>query len=202
MTEPPFTKAGLFAYLDIAIKQGMVNANTGNAWKAASNKVLSDLADEGSIENYDVRAAVLRYNNRNPGELTGESLKKYEQRTKTAIDQFIQWKTDPMNYKPLSRALRDGAEKKLPVLRRTRLVVKTGTPVDAAPAPPPNGYGVVNPLPPSPPPSPPSGTLTIPIPIRKGAFVVQLTIPVDMTTDEAKRISAVMTAYAHESVSE
>ena len=200
-THPPsLKKSELFAFLDMAITKGMVNSNTGTAWKAAANKVLSDTSDEDSLAGFDVRAAVLRYNNRNPGDLTGDSLKKYEQRTKTAIEQFTLWKTDPMNYKPPSRGL--PGEKDTPkarvLIRRTPVAGKTTAP---APTPPANGMNghVVPPVTPVPAPAPaPNTTLTIPIPIRKGAFVVQLTIPVDMTTAEAARISAVMTAYAHE----
>ncbi len=189
MTQPTFTKAELLAFIETSIIRGSVNSHTGTAWKAASTKVLSELGDNDSIEGYDTLEAIRRYANRNPGEVTGDSLKKYEQRTRSAIEQFIAWKKDPLNYKPPSRGL-PGMDAPKKVIRRTFPAKTTATPT---PAPPPATNGVVHPL--TPPPNPQIASLPVQIPIRGGKFIVQLSIPVDLTTEEATRITTVIQAF-------
>jgi hypothetical protein len=192
LTTTPNTKAGLTAFLEMAITKGMVNSNTGGAWRAAVNAIMDDLEDDATVDGFDVRAAVLRYNNRFPGELTGESLKKYEQRAKSAIEQYTAWKADPMGYKPPSRGLpgAEPAKKKITILRRRPQPGAVAAPT-AAPAPPPNGSAGLQLLPLL---TTPPDALTIPIPIRAGKFIVQVIIPADFTADDAKRVSAVVHA--------
>jgi len=157
--------------------------------------VLGELSDGDSVESFDTHAAILRYNNLNPGELTGDSLKKYEQRTRTAIEQFVAWKRDPLNYKPPSRGLptTGNGDKKPPVTRRAMKTVGVAKQMVAEPAPDPT---------PAPPVASPVATnaLAVPIPIRGGKFIVQMTIPHDLSSDEAKRIGAVVLAYGHDEV--
>ncbi len=118
--------------------------------------------------------------------MAGDSLKKYEQRTRSAIEQFIAWKKDPLNYKPPSwprphhgdtcqegdppHAAREDCGGQHPHLRRTG-----GAPL-------------------TPPPNPQIASLPVQIPIRGGKFIVQLSIPVDLTT-EGNRITTVIQAF-------
>ena len=193
MTEPTFTKADLLSFIESSTASGLVNTHTGNAWKAASTKVLSELGDNDSVEGYDTMSAIRRYANRNPGEVAGDSLKKYEQRTRSAIEQFIAWKKDPLNYKPPSRGLAlttTAPAKKL--IRRTP-AAKTAAAPAPAPAPTPATNGVVHPI--TPPTNPQIASLPVQIPIRGGAFIVQVSIPVDLTTEEATRITTVIQAF-------
>lgn len=191
MIEPTFTKAELLSFIESSTVSGQVNTHTGNAWKAASTKVLSELADTDSVQGYDTLAAIHRYANRNPGEVAGDSLKKYEQRTRSAIEQFIAWKKDPLNYKPPSRGLAlTTATPAKKVIRRTLPAKTAATPT---PAPAPAANGVVHPL--TPPPNLQIASLPVQIPIRGGKFIVQLSIPVDLTTEEANRITTVIQAF-------
>lgn len=192
-----YTKAGLYQYLDVSRDKGHVNTNTGSAWRAGANKLLGDLGDDDDVENYDIEAAAIRYNNKFPGDLTGQSLKKYVQRTKAAIEQYIAWKSDPMNYKPPSRGLpidsKPGAVKptggrpKVRVSAPEPVVVQaetghrslTGYPL-AVTAGKPASHG-----------------LTIPFPLRRD-FVSTIVIPHDFTVVEAKRLSVMIEALGHD----
>jgi hypothetical protein len=119
-----YTKSGLLQYLDIGLEKGFLQRNTGNSWKAAANKLLADLSDDHDVQNFDVHDAALRFNNRFPNELAGDSLKKYVQRLRLAISQYIAWKSDPMNYKGPSRGLPLASKVAArPVVLRRTLVV-------------------------------------------------------------------------------
>jgi hypothetical protein len=194
-----YTKAGLFQYLDIALDKGHVNGNTGSAWRAAANKLLGDLGDDDSVEGYDLEAAAIRQNNKNPGDLTGQSLKKYVQRSRAAIEQYIAWKSDPMNYKPPSRGLpTDGKATpgKTLLLRRTRPVAPPAAEAKVAHAET-GQYSLTG--------HPPTvvigkaatPALTIPFPLRR-EFVATIVIPHDLTVAEATRLSALIQALGHD----
>lgn len=192
-----YTKAGLYQYLDVSRDKGHVNTNTGNAWRAGANKLLGDLGDEDDVESYDIEAAAIRYNNKFPGGLTGQSLKKYVQRTKAAIEQYIAWKSDPMNYKPPSRGLQidskhgavklAGGKPRVKVSAQEPVVMQAET----------GHYSLTG--------CPPTATvgkaenhgLTIPFPLRRD-FVSTIVIPHDFTVAEAKRLSVMIEALGHD----
>lgn len=192
-----FTKSGLHQYIEIALDKGYLNANTGNAYKAAVNKLLGDLGDDDDVQSLDMRDTVLRYNNRFPGQLSGGSLKKYEQRASAAIAQFIAWKSDPMNYKGPSRSptLSNKVSESHRIIRRTRPVPEAGTAKSVSP-----DVSQTNPI---------DHTktsqvrifgdlgLTYPFPLRPD-FVAQLVIPRDLSTEEAKRLSIFIQALGHD----
>jgi len=188
-----FTKANLIQFLDMSMSKGLVNTNTGSAWRAAVNKILGDLADDQDVHQLDVHDAVIRYNNRFPSELTPESLKKYEQRAAKAIEQFVKWKTDPMNYRAPSRgnkatlnAKDEGKAKKKPVMAEPKVVAPAAghvTPTGHAP-----NVAVGKPADPG---------LQIPFPLRLD-FVAQIHIPRNLSVDEAKRLSVFIQALGHD----
>jgi hypothetical protein len=188
-----FTKSKLIQFLDMAMSKGLVNTNTGGAWKAAVNKILADLSDDDEVHQLDVHDAVIRYNNRFPGDLTPESLKKYEQRASMAIEQFVSWKTDPMNYRSPSRGIKsalngkdEGKAKKKSPATAVNLVqpaaANASTTFHTATLP------MVKPADPG---------LQIPFPLRPD-FVAQVHIPRNLSVEEAKRLSVFIQALGHD----
>ena len=187
-----FTKASLNQFLEMSIQKGLVNTNTGGAWKAAVNKILGDLGDDQDVQGVDVHDAVIRYNNKFPGDLTPESLKKYEQRAGTAIEQFIRYKTDPLNYRSPSRGIKSanvGKSEVKPKKRMTTEAPKVQAPlVGRTPDFHPGGevQGKQKDL-----------GLQFPFPLRPD-FVAQVHIPSSFTTEEAKRLSVFILALGHD----
>ena len=184
-----FSKLNLNQFLDMAVLKGLVNTNTGGAWKAAVNKILGDLTDDADVQNIDVHDAVIRYNNKFPGDLTPDSLKKYEQRASMAIEQFVKYKTDPMNYRSPSRGIKSGTGgeakvKKKPV--ESKAVAPSGNGAALSGHPP--NLHVGKPVDPG---------LHIPFPLRPD-FVAQIHIPRNLSTDEAKRLSVFIQALGHD----
>lgn len=186
------TKAGLMQFLDTAVEKGWINRNTGISWKTAATRALETLGEQDDLTDVDVRAAILQFNNRNPGAMSPGSLRAYEQRATQGIRQYLQYRADPMAYrapmgsrspsKTPSTALRSGAKK-----------------------------GNDQPFPPSLPPSPAhviasdkpvqgqatDSSLALPFPMRQG-FLAQIVIPRDMTKAEASRLCAFIQTLAQD----
>ncbi|WP_114814056.1 hypothetical protein [Paraburkholderia kururiensis] len=190
------TKSGLLQFVDMITSKGWVNTNTGNSWNAAVKKLLGDVPDDEDVRRIDVKSQVLRYNNLHPGDLSPESLKTYEKRATTAIQQFISYKTDPRNYKAPSRGLSNGKNDK-PEQRKkaatkpaqvSETSAQTTTPDQAKGD---GDYGAPKTI---------GGTstgtnLVLPFPLRPG-YLAQVVIPIDMTKDEADRLCAFIQTLA------
>lgn len=198
-----FSKAGMFSFAEMMTNKGWINANTGGGYKAALKKVLGDLEDSTDVRSIDVKTQVLRYNNLNPGELSPASLKQYEKRVSLMIGYYISWKTDPTNFKPPQRELSDKSDKPAKAVKPTN-----GKPNAVLRKFPPaaepnvgaalenerqlsaeggiytiNGNAVKTP------------SLSMPFPLRDD-FLVQITIPRDLSLDEAERLSTFIKALA------
>lgn len=187
-----FSKASLIQFLDMALSKGLVNTNTGAAWKAAVNKILGDLHDDQEVHQLDVHDAVIRYNNRFPGDLTPESLKKYEQRAAMAIEQFVKYKTDPMNFKAPSRSVKMASNGK-DENKKKRLAPDTSKTV----APAARHLSVIGHPPTVVAGKPADPGLQIPFPLRLD-FVAQIHIPRNLSVEEAKRMSVFIQALGHD----
>ncbi len=189
-----FSKSALVQFLDMLVTKGWVNTNTGAGWKAAVNTILQDVESDQDVREIDVKSAVLRYHNRNPGDLAPDSLKRYEQRVAAGIGQFVSFKTDPTNYRAPSRGLPNGSKAE----PRKRLEPKTpATPsaVSQVPTMKPDPEHTVAQ-------KPVAGTATesslaLPFPLRPG-FLAQVVIPRDLSKDEATRLCAFIQALAHD----
>ena len=191
------SKKSLVQFLEMIVKKGWVNTNTGNSWKAAVNKVLVDVAGEKDVREIDLKTELLRYNNLHPGALAPDSLRVYEQRANLAIDQFLQYKNDPTTYKPPSRGSstfkaekKDGnGQTKRSALRGAETTGNSVQEVHRKSDPEPvHGRQV-------------AGTATelnlaLPFPLRPN-YLAQIVIPRDMTKEEADRLCTFIQALAH-----
>ena len=190
--------------------KGWINANTGGGHKAALNKILGTLPDDTDVRQIDVKKQILQYNNLHPGELSPASLKQYEKRVAAMIGYYKTWKEDPTNFKPPQRELSDKTDKTSSsasngrkVIRRTQLAKSPG---EITVEPPKSngteaasvrrmqaetGYfnltsGDATAMTPS---------LTMPFPLRDD-YLASITIPRDMTKDEADRLCTFIQALA------
>ena len=180
-----FSKRALLEYLEASIAKGRVNLNTGGGIRAACKKILEQVGSEDDVRAIDVKAAVVQYNNRHPGELSGDSLRVYESRVRGVIENFVGSVTDPTGYRPAS---------KQPAAK-----VKRTSDQRKMPEHTPKGTDGTEPElhPPSPKATVTETSLAIPFPLRP-TFLAQIVIPRDMTKDEAKRLGAFIDALAHE----
>ena len=101
--EPDFSKAALKVYLDVASSKALVNPNTLAGWKAAVSRILEEEADATDVRSLDIKTAIRRYNNRQPGVLSPASLTQYEKRLAVIIAEFTKYQNDPAGYKGYGR---------------------------------------------------------------------------------------------------
>jgi hypothetical protein len=167
-------------------ERGWVNTNTGNALKAATNKILGDLPSDADVRTIDVDMQIRRYNNLHPGDLSPESLATYAKRVKAAINHYTSYVKDPTKYKAPGRPIQAASTAK----KHTPKVISEATDLTAAEQSPP-------------PAAPPrmetfiatESNLALPFPLRAG-YLAQIVIPRDMTKAEAARLCAFIQTLA------
>jgi hypothetical protein len=184
-----FSKRALFSFIDNAIDKGRINVNTGGGIRAACNKLLEQVAPDDDVRSLDLKAAVVQYANRHPGELSGDSLRVYESRVRTAIDAFVQAATDPTSFSFRSKGVPGNGAKRA---RSAKAVTTKAIDVPSAdPERAQHGDG------PSPSPGTKTASLRVPFPLRTD-FLAEIVIPRDLTKDEAKRLMAFVDALSQD----
>ena len=96
------SRAALLAFLDYLANKGLMNRTTASARKASAHKVLGILSDAEAedISKLDLNEVVSRFHNLEGARYTPGSLNTYKSRTKAAIDDFLRYQKDPLNFKP------------------------------------------------------------------------------------------------------
>lgn len=181
------TKANILKFVDFQISKGLVNVNTGNARKAACNKILEAFGDDDDLTNVDVRSEVLKFNNRHPGQLSPDSLNTYEKRVASTLDEFKKYIANPTGYKGvIGRPIGNGSGK-TDKKAKAADAVEPGTAVIETQAAAPQQRVQTSAV--------TDTSLMLPFPLRP-AFLAQLIIPRDLTKDEAARLCAFIQALA------
>lgn len=176
-----FSKNALIKFLDTVVAKGLMNANTAGGVKAACSRILDDLADTDDVRGVDVNTAVVRYNNRNPGALSPNSLSQYQRRVSRAISDFVSWVENPAGFKPRARGASGKNGRKTENISSGRAVANhLEMPLPAAHAASPG---------------PTSTGLPLSYPLRSD-FLAQVVIPRDLTSEEARRLGAFLLTLA------
>ncbi len=178
--ETNYSKPALLGFLDHLADKGLANANTAQALKIASGKILSDISseEEADVRKVDVPLAIRRFNNKNPNLLSPKSLADYQRRVAIAIREFARYTDNPTGYNGLGRGVPSGkgdsAEKK----PRKREPAAEPQVENSSPALPQTATG-----------------LTMAFPLRSD-FLAQVVLPRDLKTDEARRLAAFIATVA------
>lgn len=185
MNNANYSSENLERFLVMAAEKGLMNKNTAQAIRIAAGKVLGVLEDHERIDvrEIDRERVFHRFQNLNGMKYSPESLATYRSRFGSALDEFIAYTTNPSVYKFQGRAGSSGNKNSTnkSLVRSQTKKVSSQKRVDVS----------------SPQAQPSSGdSLMIPVPIRDGTLVRIFGIPADLTEDEAKKISAVIQAYA------
>jgi len=171
--EPDYSRAALGRFIDFVVEKGLVNSSTAQGWRVATGKVLTDLSaeEEADVRCIEVDAVFRAFLNRNPGRLSPVSVGEYRRRVGRAIEEFVKWVEDPGGYSVRSAAWQSRLDSR-PRLR---------------PAPPPRERE--RPM------EGPSAGIALSYPLRPG-FLAQVTVPRDLTVDEARRMGAFLLTLA------
>ncbi|MFN0318484.1 MAG: hypothetical protein ACKVQA_25950 [Burkholderiales bacterium] len=179
-------------FIETSIQKGRINANTGGGVRAACKKILEQVGADEDVRQVDLRAEVVQYSNRHPGELSAESLRVYESRVRGVIDSFVQFVTDPTGYKLPGK----GATQK----PRRAEAVKNGekqakAPTTSKPAAETDHHVVTQQM--AIRAATTETSLALPFPQRP-TFLAQIVIPRNLTKDEARRLAAFIDSLAHD----
>jgi hypothetical protein len=171
-------------FLDHIISKGLVKQGTGRSWRVAASKMLDDLslAEESDVRKIDIEVLTRKFANRNTGTYTPQSLNVYRSRVTSAIQEFVSYVDDPVEYKP--RMLKGQARKKDVANHRQvgKQVPRTSSPVSS-------GEDELSDI------QVHSAGLTYPYPVRSD-FLAQVVVPRDLTVEEAKRLGAFLLSLA------
>jgi hypothetical protein len=177
-----FTKAGLKTFFDTAQAQNLYNQNTLGSWKSAFTKVLGDVLDNTDVRTIDLKTAIRRYNNANPGVLSPASLQAYEKRLAIVIDEFTKYQTDPAAFKGRGRSpTAPGSPKRVD----TKITPKTGVANIQESSDTVVAMGYATP------------GLSLEFPMRTD-FLAQIVVPRDMKHAEAVRFTRFIMALAQD----
>lgn len=172
---------GLMDFLEYAGEHGLINAGTAQGYRVAASKIEDVLTDQErkDVRGVDVAAVFQRFVNRSKVAVAPRTLRTYQQRLTTAVEEFSDWREDPTSYKPRGRspAARKASDGKASQKKRTAS--------ESAPAresrPEEKGRSV--------------DVLNLSFPLRAD-FLAHVQVPRDLTSAEAGRLGAFIRTLA------
>jgi hypothetical protein len=159
--------------MDYLAEKGLMNKNTASARKAALNGFLGILSPEEAqdITRLNLDEVATRFRNLKRGSFTPDSLKVYEARARTAIEDFKSFLADPPNFKPpVATTTRAAATSKTEKETAKPAMRFAGGPIEVGDAD------------------------VFPVRIRQDVVVKLVGIPADLTKPEATKIANVVHA--------
>lgn len=185
-----FSYDALMKFMDWVIDKGLGNKQTTSSRKTAAQKVLGalDPSEREDLRELDREAAFARFQNLNHSKYTPDSLKVYRSRFSLALDDFLSHANDPSAFKPSAGANRGTNGKAKNSGRQPRSKSKPTQALTSTSASTSEGAAASSQI--------PDSQLTLPIPLRSNLMVKIFGLPADLTQDEARKICAVVSAYA------
>ncbi len=102
VSDARFSKDSLFEFIDFVDKKGLVKHSRARNWRSAAKNLLSILNEDESsdLRSIDIDELINRYSNINANKVRGSSIQVYKSRFTSALENFMSWAEDPVNYKP------------------------------------------------------------------------------------------------------
>jgi len=165
----------LLAFADRLEQQGLAKPNTARGYKVAAAKILDGLSDQEAqdVRRVDVKTAVRRFHNKNPGKLSPQSLAEYQRRVQSLISEFSRYQENPVGYSGFGRGPASAPSRP----RRRKAETADLVAVDAE--------GITTLIEVKAPPV--RSGLSYEYPLRED-FLAQVVLPRDLKTDEARRL--------------
>jgi hypothetical protein len=174
------SRTALLEFIDYLANKGLMNKTTASARKAAANRVLGilDDAEANDVSKIDLDEVMTRFHNLEGAKFTPDSLNTYKSRLKSAIEDFVRYQRDPLNFRPTTQNTgRRLAERQKPAGNAETSRKSVNPPVASAEAPP-------------------ASVSILPIPIRPDLTIKIQGLPYDLTPQEALKIANVVRAMA------
>lgn len=169
-------------FLDYTLEKGLMKSATVQARKAAANKVFEALddADRSDVLAVDLDHAMERFVNKSGNNYSPGSLQTYNSRLKSALIDFQSYKDNPMGFRP-AVSTRTRKAKPVPESTQSTRPTEEGSSIEKEALA--TGGNTIS-------------AEIMPIPIRANLIVRIQGLPHDLTTNEAKKIAAVIQAFA------
>ena len=186
--ESDYSFEALTEFLKYVADHGLWKANTAVGYRTAASKIEGDLTEQEAADVREIELDLVfqRYVNRNKLKVSPSTLSTYKRRLRKAIDEFVRYRNDPMNYRPqLTSAGRQGS------------ATEAGSPGGgrAGERAPKTRRATETVAQPSGPPSSSTPMLTVPFPLRHD-FLASVQIPRDLRKGEAERLAAFINTLA------
>lgn len=178
------TGRGLVEFLEYAATKGLMNKNTAAAQKSAVVKVLGIDDDRWLDENLrelDVDQQVTRFQNLKKSAYSPTSLRTYESRFRSALDEYFRFLDDPGAYRPATAGREPAGRTASQRGSRGKKAAQPHSddrPVESPVAPPVRDF-----------------LITYPFPLRENTMVY-LQLPKDLTKHEGERLSRFVQSLA------
>lgn len=179
-----YTTQDVLDFMDYLAGKGLLKANTANARKSAASALFDVLEQDERLDvrEIDLDSLALRFANKQGDKFTPQSLKTYKSRTKSALADFISYRENPLGFSPKSQTRKSSKNKS-----KTSTNITQGT--DQTPDRKTSSSVEVDEF-------ASSNVVIFPIPLRANLTVKIANLPNDLTTAEARKISAVINALA------
>jgi hypothetical protein len=180
------TGGGLDLFLEWAGRTGEMNPATANSYRTAVGKVLAvegEAIDQVDVTRFDPEAVLARWENLNRTNYSSGSLNTYKSRFRQAVAMYKAWLVQDPNWKQAGKGSSSNG---------TRPSVKTGRP--RKPKAKANGDEPQQATEPASAQGP--RMVAYDLPLRPPDLLVRLTLPMDLTKEDAARISAFVNSLA------
>jgi hypothetical protein len=187
------TGQGLAEFLERAATRGDLNQSTARAMRSSVRKIIGVESEDLSsvdVRQLDVDDLLDRFTKLHRAEYSDGSMETYRSRFRLGIAMYLAWLDNDPDWKSAGRAV--------PAKRPSRQRASTGRPDSRKPKEKPD---VADPTPPQQSPAqqnlnaPGARVMTYDVPLRPD-LIVRLTLPIDLTETDAKRLSSFIDALA------
>lgn len=182
-----FSSVAFTQFLDFIGEKGLVNPSKARNWRAASQQFLSilDESEKKDLRTIDIDHVIERFGHLKSTKVTGSSLKVYGSRFRGAINDFIAWAEDPVNYRHSGRSNKKKGEGSSKKTKQTQSKSPNSRLVERQDPEQPIRSATVE-----------SKVVVFPIPISDGRIVTIHNLPYELSPTDAEKISAVVKALA------
>jgi len=182
MVNKDYSLQALEKFFDYAAAKGLMKTETAKARKTASSRILgiADPSEVQDLREVDLNSVFERFANLKGTEFKPASLKIYQSRVRSAIEEFVSYVNDPAGFRAPTTTRNNGSNGS-----KKKTDTKTRMHKPVVPETADEGMKTNDPV-----------HLVFPVPIRPNLVVKIQNLPHDLTPSEAKRIAAVVEALA------
>jgi site-specific recombinase XerC len=186
-----YSADGLSQFFEYVAQKGLMNSETIRGRRVATQKILEILQDNEKLDlrKIDKDLVFQRFMNLRGRDYNPQSLAVYKSRFASALNDFFSWNEDPLGFRPaaglkIKQAVVSKvgkAKAALPVKKAAQSTTELSVNPVKLDAPSTHKH---------------TELIDLPIPLRPGVMVHVTGLPLDLSADEAKKISGIVSAYA------